>query len=184
MTARKALVLAAIIWLSVTQAVSGDWPPVKILAVDGIWALEQVGDANPDSTFLYCTITGVAEVIETPDFKGQYQFAILRRGNELKAITGLWVERWKGETVKDFMIMTGSYAKIDGQPIKSKLVEKGDQLRLDTPIDFTKDTTVTVFYGFSGFPGRTFDYDLTGAKRLWKQAPPHCQSRSGEASRD
>jgi hypothetical protein len=128
----------------VILATSANAETVTVLDTLGEWKLEKftIGAGTG------CLLIALPETFKTENIDAVFQIGISKHKDELRASTGLWVTKYKGKVTRDFLPMVSGAALLGGKPIKTKLIEQGDQIHFVDPIDLEKPKKLSVTYSF------------------------------------
>ncbi len=143
---------------------------VTVLDTLGAWKLEK----STIGAGTLCSLIAQPETFKTKNINAVFNFGITRNRDGLRAVTGLWVTSYKGKATRDFLPMLSGSALLGGKPIKTKLIEQGDQIHFVDPIDFKNPEVLHVTYSFQGNWQRQKSYDLKQAATIWKRSSNKC----------
>ena len=147
----------------------------KTVEIDkqGIWAIQyhEIGIGK------LCSLSAVAQRFSNEKADFSFILSLVHpKKDSFVGITGLWFEV-KGKKVRDFVPMLAARANLDGKDVDGKLVEKGDQFRINEPIFLSKGGLLKITYMFQDSGLKEHSYNLVDAKVLFQRSWKKCQLR-------
>jgi hypothetical protein len=154
---------------------AGEVMAAKTVEIDkqGIWAIQyhEIGIGK------LCSLSAVAKGFSNEKADFSFRFSLVNpKKDSFVGITGLWSEL-KGKRGRDFVPMLAARANLDGKDVGGKLVEQGDQFRINEPIFLSKGGLLKITYMLQDSGLIEHSYNLADAKVLFQRSWKKCQLR-------